>query len=712
MTSPVWVTPSGRIAEVLEGDTLLTSFEFTSDVTATVEIISGEIPDGTVINQISNTSYQVTGTVAAIPTEKEYFFTVRVTNVDGQIERGFGILVSQVAPLWLTNTRLATIVELDTVEHQFQLADPGGISTFTKIAGTLPPGVSINATGLLKGRVGEIDVDTLYSFTMRAESSEGTTIDKDFEILVQNATGNRSPIWLTSSGIAGLINNGETSSIVLNAFDPDGDALTFTLTAGSLPDGLTLNTSTGAIEGVCSTVVQGSWPFTVLVSDGSNIRIRNFSITTNENFDASITWVTEAGNIGTLKVGENSLLSLDADSNYPIRFSISLGSLPQGLQLHPSEATIYDDVQFQSSGTYTFTVLAENDFVQASRQFNIEIEAGYEERAIRAYFQIPYQFIDEYREIIEGETIDREKLFRPYDERFGVQEFPRILVQENLKTAGPAEFKSRYEKLMIPMEIIVGDLKLAYARDTDGFVLYEVLYREIVELVTDPLTSFVTPQTQKTIYPSSLNTFRDLFTNTFPGISGGTDTLPLWMTSEQIQNDSTSVLDFLPAITIVFMQPGEGEQLYADLLADEVFGSNVKGERIKFTSINFETSVDDDLPQDFSVHFHSLLETQEDQEELASNAPIWMTLPGLLDSFDDTDVVSIAVQANDPNDLPRDYSLSSGTLPTGLLLASNGIIAGVIDTDEEKYWSFIISANSSSGFSRSRSFIIGTNIDS
>jgi len=710
MTAPIWITNSGRLTEVEEGSVLSATIQFTSGSLASVEILSGELPPGATLNYVSDTQYSITGSISAIPTETEYFFTIRATNSDGSSERGFSVLVTQITPVWLTPTRLATVSELDTVEHQFQLADPGGTATFVKISGTLPPGIGINSSGLLKGRVGEVSEDTLYSFVMRATSSEGTVIDKTFEISVLNAEENRSPIWLTSAGELGIINNGETSSLSVNAFDPDGDPLTFSLVSGSLPDGLSLNTTTGAISGTCSTVVQGSWPFSVRVSDGTFTKLRNFTILTNENFDASIAWVTEAGNIGSLSIGENSLLQLVAQSDYPIRFSISSGELPQGLQLHPSNGAIYDDVQFQSTGEYTFTVLAENNFVQSFRQFSITVTSGYAARAIRAYLQVPYQFISEYREIIEGQTYSQSDLFRPYDDRYGVQEFPKILIFENMKTATPMEFKVRYEDVMTPLTVIIGDLKIGYARDENGFILYELIYQEVLESTPDALVSFVSPQTQVTIQPASFANFRENFTNTFPGISGPTETLPAWMTSPQVANDSSTIPGFTAALPILYCNPGTAEQIVADLLDDEDFGNRLKGEEIIFTGIGFETSVDDDLPQDFFVRFHSLIQTQERQEDLASNAPVWITLPGSLGDFDNGDVVSISVQANDPNLLPRTYSIATGTLPSGLFMASNGIISGTIDTTASQYWPIVISADSSSGFSRTRGFIIGTNI--
>lgn len=715
MAIPVFTTPAGRILSIEEEQTIVSDdnidIQFTSDTDATIEIISGGLPDGAYFNEVSNGHYEILSSgITPISAETEYHFDIRVTNTDGQAERGFSILVTQITPQWLTDTRLFTVSELETIEHQFQLADPGGTAEFIKIAGSLPTAVTINDDGLLNGNVGTVTEDTVYEFTMRATSSEGTVIDKSFEIEVLQATDNQSPIWLTSSGSIGGINNNETSILQVSAFDPDGDPITYGLSSGSLPTGLILNTSTGEIEGVCNTSVQGVWPFSIQITDGTFLKTRNFTITTNENFDASITWVTDAGSLGTMTIGENSLLELEATSNYPIRYSISSGAMPQGLQLHPTNAAIYDDVQYQATGDYTFTVLAENDFVTAERQFSITVAAGYGEKAIRAYFSGPQTEIDEWRELTSHSLIDRENLFRPYDDRYGIQHLPKMLVFENMEEISPTQMKTRLTSNMLPLNLIIGDLQLAYARDNDGLVIYEVIYRRIYETVSQPLESFIHPQTQQTVLPAALGTFRNIFATDTPGLSGvSEESLPIWMTSEQTVGDSSSIPGYTPCFPVAYFKPDRGQEFYAEVIKEEDWDNRLKGVEISYTTINFETSVDDDLPQDFDVRFHSYLETQEKQELVAVNAPVWFTEPGAIAEVVDGESVSISLRADDPNGLPRTYSLNKGSFPNGLTMATNGVISGTVDDSESSYAHFTISADSSSGYSKTRSFQIKIN---
>jgi hypothetical protein len=66
-----------------------------------------------------------------------------------------------------------------------------------------------------------------------------------------------APAWDTASGNIGNIYDGSRSSVSLSvsATDPDGDTITYALASGdSLPSGLSLNSSTGAITGSTSSV--------------------------------------------------------------------------------------------------------------------------------------------------------------------------------------------------------------------------------------------------------------------------------------------------------------------------------------------------------------------------------------------------------------------------------------------------------------------------
>jgi hypothetical protein len=85
---------------------------------------------------------------------------------------------------------------------------------------------------------------------------------------------NDSPVWSTSSGSLGTYNG---SSIQLAATDDESNTITYSVTAGSLPTGLSLS-SAGLISGT-NTTSPGTYTFTVSASDGVNTVVtRSFSI--------------------------------------------------------------------------------------------------------------------------------------------------------------------------------------------------------------------------------------------------------------------------------------------------------------------------------------------------------------------------------------------------------------------------------------------------
>jgi hypothetical protein len=121
-----------------------------------------------------------------------------------------------------------------------------------------------------------------------------TVADEPLSVKVTNTTGlsyvlesaidcGGVPAWVTSSGSLGQIVEDEAmSNITLSATDPEGGQVTYQITSGALPAGVSLNSSTGVISGTpnvndaYSTSVTHN--FTVSASDGVNQTARAFSI--------------------------------------------------------------------------------------------------------------------------------------------------------------------------------------------------------------------------------------------------------------------------------------------------------------------------------------------------------------------------------------------------------------------------------------------------
>ena len=189
---------------------------------------------------------------------------------------------------------------------------------------------------------------------------------------------NQSPVWQHSSGTLGTFSEGVAiTPITALATDPENSSLTFSITSGALPSGLSLNTSTGVISGTPTGISSNTtYSFTISVTDGSNTLSRNFSILIN----SIVSWSTAAGSIGTVNPDATSVfnftLSATALGN-TISYSLSSGSLPSGLSLNSETGVISGTAsQVGADTTSTFTITASDGTVSSERSFSILVKTA------------------------------------------------------------------------------------------------------------------------------------------------------------------------------------------------------------------------------------------------------------------------------------------------------------------------------------------------
>ena len=144
------------------------------------------------------------------------------------------------------------------------------------------------------------------------------------------------PIWTTPAGTLDEIDEGVSYTKSLIATDSDADPLTYSVIAGSLPQGLSLS-SAGVITGFPTEVVQRTEKqFVVRVTDGTYKVDRTFKLFV-QGSDAP-TWTTPAGSLGTIADGQYfsyQLLASDTDGDIKF-YQIDSGNLPTGVSLNTS----------------------------------------------------------------------------------------------------------------------------------------------------------------------------------------------------------------------------------------------------------------------------------------------------------------------------------------------------------------------------------------
>jgi hypothetical protein len=119
-----------------------------------------------------------------------------------------------------------------------------------------------------------------------------TVAQEPFDVKVINSTGlsytlencidcGGSPTWVTASGTLATVEESFAVSTSVSATDPDTSAtITYSVTSGALPSGVTLNSSTGAITGTAPSVSgDTTYTFTITATDNAgNTSARAFSI--------------------------------------------------------------------------------------------------------------------------------------------------------------------------------------------------------------------------------------------------------------------------------------------------------------------------------------------------------------------------------------------------------------------------------------------------
>lgn len=123
------------------------------------------------------------------------------------------------------------------------------------------------------------DMPVAYSpYTVKVVNPDvvNLPVGTNFHILSNAVTAGSSPVWSTAASLPNFT-EGVSYSTTLVATDADaGSAITYSLVSGSVPTGLSLNSSTGVLSGTPTTA--GTYTFTVRATDsGANFVDRAFT---------------------------------------------------------------------------------------------------------------------------------------------------------------------------------------------------------------------------------------------------------------------------------------------------------------------------------------------------------------------------------------------------------------------------------------------------
>lgn len=146
-------------------------------------------------------------------------------------------------------------------------------------------------------------------------------------------------------------------------------AISYSVSAGSLPAGLGINTSTGAITGTPS--AEAAYNFTVKAVNSYGFVTKAFSGTV---LPAGVppTWTDKV--LGDLQVGAAFSDALAATGDPTIGYAVTHGVLPAGLALDTTTGAITGTPT--SAGAFDFTITATNDYGHVDQRFTGTVTAA------------------------------------------------------------------------------------------------------------------------------------------------------------------------------------------------------------------------------------------------------------------------------------------------------------------------------------------------
>ncbi len=286
------------------------------------------------------------GLLSGTPTATGTFnFTIQVVDANGStVTKAFALTINNALAISSTSPLAQGTA---TKSYSQTLTAVGGTPSYTwsLTSGALPAGITLSSGGVVSGTTSATGT---FNFTATVTDSIAATASKTFALTI-----NAAPSIQTTSLPGGNINAPYSQTLTATG---GTSPLTWTVSAGALPAGVTLSTS-GVVGG--TPTASGTFNFTALLTDGAGATASKALALVISNAPSIFSTPVTTGNIGVAYA-----YTVQSGGNPAPTFSIA--SPPAGLSINATSGAITWTPT--AAGVFSITVQATNGVLPNATQ--------------------------------------------------------------------------------------------------------------------------------------------------------------------------------------------------------------------------------------------------------------------------------------------------------------------------------------------------------